>query len=81
MIKLKAETWYYQYTDGKNFFISDIAPIREDQHWYYPKHRYHSKHQYRIAGIPFRVPDPESSGNINEFTRFKDVTYEKEDQN
>lgn len=83
MIKLKSETWYYVYTNGKDVFISETAPIKEDQHWYYPKRWYHFKHQHKVTGVPIWIADPESSGNIAEFIEFgereaKRIIHEKE---
>jgi len=62
-IKLKSETWYYIYTDGKDVFISEDAPVRSDENhnWYHPSYK------WKICGSPIKIGDPESSENIQDF--------------
>ena len=67
MIKLKRGTWYYFYTDGDNIFMSEDAPIRENQIWWHPKS------PLKIVGSPFYIGEQ----NSIMIAEFKDVTYAK----
>lgn len=71
MIRLESETWYYIYTDGENIFISTDSPIRTKKRpWY------HTKWGYKMLYPPLYIRDPKSSGNIVEFTEWKDIKYD-----
>ena len=63
MLKLKSQTPYYVYTDGKELYISEDEPIRSDK----DKCWYHPKLGYKTHGCPFIISDPKSSSNIKEF--------------
>lgn len=70
MIKLKTQTWYYIYTDGKEFFLSENAPVRDDS----KKNWHHPELGYRCYLKPFWIDNPVCSKNIQEFYNFNEKT-------
>lgn len=62
MIKLKSQTFHYIYTDEKDFFISEDAPIRSDKE----KKWYHEDLGYRCINFVV-VKKPEISSQLQDF--------------
>ena len=63
MIKVKSLTWYYIYTNGVQFCISEDAPVLSDidKRWHHPEL------DYIITERPFFIGDPKASENIQNF--------------